>query len=189
MNNKGFAVSAVLYTLLIAFLLFLAAALAMFSSSNSLISNANSDIVNGNPFSAVRVPIARDKLIELPISRRTDQDSWGSGKVVQIKSKYGVKYWPNNFALIYGEDVKKTYYKWEFVSINTNGISFKYINLDGELVNVESNCTIEQPTSCIKQLTFIDGNLEVKYTYQAENNMFLTITDTSTNESILFPLP
>ena len=108
MNNKGFAVSAVLYTLLIAFLLFLAAALAMFSSSNSLISNANSDIVNGNPFSAVRVPIARDKLIELPISRRTDQDSWGSGKVVQIKSKYGVKYWPNNFDLVYNF---KTYYK------------------------------------------------------------------------------
>ena len=57
MNNKGFAVSAVLYTLLIAFLLFLAAALAMFSSSNSLISNANSDIVNGNPFSASIVNI------------------------------------------------------------------------------------------------------------------------------------
>lgn len=172
MNNKGFAVSAVLYTLLIAFLLFLAAALAMFSSSNSLISNANSDIVNGNPFSAVRVPIARDKLIELPISRRTDQDSWGSGKVVQIKSKYGVKYWPNNFDLVYNS---KTYYKWEIISIDTNGISFKYN--DNGTVKDESNK---------ETLEFIDGNLKVIYTKIGNT---LTITDTSTNESILLPLP
>lgn len=176
MNNKGFAVSAVLYTLLIAFLLFLAAALAMFSSSNSLISNANSDIVNGNPFSAVLVPIDRDKLIKLPISGGTDQDSWGSGKVVQVKSKYGVKYWPNNFALVYNS---KTYYKWEIISIDTNVISFKY-NDDG---------TINEVTNNINELIFIDGNLNVKYTYQAANNILLTITDTSTNESILLPLP
>lgn len=176
MNNKGFAVSAVLYTLLIAFLLFLAAALAMFSSSNSLISNANSDIVNGNPFSAERVPIDRDKLIKLPISGGTNKDSWGSGKVAQIKSKYGVKYWPNNFALIYGS---KTYYKWEIISIKKEGISFSY-NDSGTVYTINNN---------VNELIFIDGNLEVKYTYQAENNMFLTITDTSTNESILFPLP
>lgn len=44
LNNKGFTVSAILYALLIGFLLFLLAALAMFSSSNTLISGCNDDI-------------------------------------------------------------------------------------------------------------------------------------------------
>ena len=39
LNNKGFAVSSVLYTLLIAFLIFLGVSLSMLSTSNSLISN------------------------------------------------------------------------------------------------------------------------------------------------------
>ena len=55
LNNKGFAVSTILYTLLIAFLLFLGATLAMFSSSNSIISNANNDLINGTKLSAVQV--------------------------------------------------------------------------------------------------------------------------------------
>ena len=41
LNNKGFAVSSVLYTLLIAFLIFLGVSLSMLSASNSLISNIN----------------------------------------------------------------------------------------------------------------------------------------------------
>lgn len=48
LNNKGFVVSTVLYTLLIAFLLFLGVLLSNFSSSIDIISNANSDLVNGN---------------------------------------------------------------------------------------------------------------------------------------------
>lgn len=44
LNNKGFAVSAVLYGLLICFLMFLLAALAMFSTSNNIFSNANNDL-------------------------------------------------------------------------------------------------------------------------------------------------
>ena len=55
LNNKGFAVSSVLYTLLIAFLLFLGAALAQFSASSSLIGKANDDLVNGTQFEAVQV--------------------------------------------------------------------------------------------------------------------------------------
>ena len=55
LNNKGFAVSTILYTLLIAFLLFLGATLAMFSSSNSIISNANNDLINGTKLSDVQV--------------------------------------------------------------------------------------------------------------------------------------
>ena len=47
MNNKGFAISAVLYTLLIAFLLFLAVTLAVFKSSARTIGNANNDLIDG----------------------------------------------------------------------------------------------------------------------------------------------
>lgn len=46
LNNKGFAVTSVLYTLLIAFLLFLGAALAQFSSSTKILSKANDDLTN-----------------------------------------------------------------------------------------------------------------------------------------------
>ena len=47
LNNKGFAVSAVLYTLLIAFLVFLAVALSELSASSKLLSHANDDLTNG----------------------------------------------------------------------------------------------------------------------------------------------
>ncbi len=46
LNNKGFAVSSVLYTLLIAFLLFLGAALAQFSSSARILSKADDDLTD-----------------------------------------------------------------------------------------------------------------------------------------------
>lgn len=150
MNNKGFAVSAVLYTLLIAFLLFLAAALAMFSSSNSLISNANSDIVNGNPFSAEIKKVTNEDVGSNSYYKKTvkiNESTYGKNAIIQIKSKYGIKYWPNDFS--------------------QDGVG----NWDGEMVlrgGEGFNC----------------GNLKVQYTSNT-----LTITDTSTNESILFPLP
>lgn len=152
MNNKGFAVSAVLYTLLIAFLLFLAAALAMFSSSNSLISNANSDIVNGNPFSAeIKKVTSGDvdsnsyykKMVEI------NGITYGKNTIIQIKSKYGIKYWPNDFS-------KEGVDNWSVKLIISSDTNF--------------DC----------------GNLKVKYTSTSNT---LTITDTSTNESILLPLP
>ena len=45
LNSKGFAISSILYTLLIAFLLFLGVALAQLSSSSSLIGKANDDLI------------------------------------------------------------------------------------------------------------------------------------------------
>lgn len=95
LNNKGFAVSSVLYTLLIAFLLFLGAALAQFSSSSSLIGKANDDIINGTQFEVMQVK---------PVGSCEGAGSWykdASGKifntVVRIKSRYGTKYWPKDF--------------------------------------------------------------------------------------------
>lgn len=78
MNNKGFAVSTVLYTLLIAFLMFLGAALAQFSSSSSLIGKANDDLINGTSLNATLVKGDNTRLIK-------------------VNSRYGTFYWPADF--------------------------------------------------------------------------------------------
>lgn len=49
LNNKGFVVSAVLYTLLIAFLIYLGVTLSTLKSSIDLINHANDDLTNGLP--------------------------------------------------------------------------------------------------------------------------------------------
>ncbi len=95
LNNKGFAVSSVLYTLLIAFLLFLGAALAQFSASSSLIGKANDDLVNGTSFEAMQVK---------PSGACDSGNLWyqesgpkTSNTIIRIKSKYGTMYWPKDF--------------------------------------------------------------------------------------------
>lgn len=95
LNNKGFAVSSVLYTLLIAFLLFLGAALAQFSASSSLIGKANDDLVNGSSFEAMQIKPNGD----CKDGNEWYQDSDGktSNTIVRIKTRYGIKYWPKDF--------------------------------------------------------------------------------------------
>ena len=78
MNNKGFAVSTVLYTLLIAFLMFLGAALAQFSSSSSLIGKANDDLINGTKLNATLV-------------------KGDNSRLIKVNSRYGTFYWPTDF--------------------------------------------------------------------------------------------
>ena len=110
LNNKGFAVSSVLYTLLIAFLLFLGAALAQFSASSSLIGKANDDLVNGTSFEALQVkPNGACKDGNNGNSWYEDSDGKISNTIVRIKSKYGTMYWPKDFK---GSDFRK---------INDNG--------------------------------------------------------------------
>lgn len=89
LNNKGFAVSTVLYTLLIAFLLFLGGALAQFSSSNSLISNVNNDLINGTKFEAVQVK-TKDAC-------ENGKQWYNSNIIVKVRSRYGTFYWPKDF--------------------------------------------------------------------------------------------
>lgn len=89
LNNKGFAVSTVLYTLLIAFLLFLGAMLASFSSSNSLMSNINNDLINGTKFEAVQVK-TNDVC-------KNGVAWYQSNIVVRVRSRYGTFYWPKDF--------------------------------------------------------------------------------------------
>lgn len=98
LNNKGFAVSSVLYTLLIAFLLFLGAALAQFSASSSLIGKANDDLVNGSSFEAMQIkPNGACKDGNNGNSWYKDSDGKISNTIVRIKTRYGTKYWPKDF--------------------------------------------------------------------------------------------
>lgn len=99
LNNKGFAVSSALYTLLIAFLLFLGAALAQFTSSIGLLNKANEDLINGVDFKAQqRNP---NGACTGGIKWYQEKDKDGSIKVsntiVLIKTRYGTKYWPKDF--------------------------------------------------------------------------------------------
>lgn len=78
LNNKGFAISSILYTLLIAFLLFLGVALAELSSSSSLIGKANDDLING-------------------ISLSIDEVKVNGKPTIRVKSRYGIRYWTKDF--------------------------------------------------------------------------------------------
>ena len=106
LNNKGFAVSAVLYTTLIAFLLFLAVVLSMFSSSSDLVRNANTDLINGNKFEAKQVTLTggfNGGKTNCVSTSKTPLESnefywYESPVIVKINSRYGTYYWPKDFS-------------------------------------------------------------------------------------------
>lgn len=85
LNNKGFAVSSILYTLLIAFLIFLGVSLSMLSTSNSLISNINRDLTDNLYVDAY-----------LNISDKSELNS--SLQIVRIRYNKGTIYWPQDFS-------------------------------------------------------------------------------------------
>lgn len=93
LNNKGFAISAILYALLISFLLFLLVALNMFSASTNILNASNDDIVNGKSLYANQV---------IPtVSGAGACSNWfdyGSNNKVKVYSRYGVKYFPRDFS-------------------------------------------------------------------------------------------
>lgn len=70
LNNKGFAVSSVLYTLLIAFLLFLGAALAQFSSSARILSKADDDLTDS--YTELPYNSTKQELYQIRIYYNTD---------------------------------------------------------------------------------------------------------------------
>ena len=92
LNNKGFAISAILYALLISFLLFLLVALNMFSASTNILNASNDDIVNGKSLYANQV---------IPTVSGSTCSNWfdyGSDNKVKVYSRYGVKYFPRDFS-------------------------------------------------------------------------------------------
>lgn len=140
LNNKGFAVSAVLYTTLIAFLLFLAVVLSMFSSSSDLVRNANTDLINGNKFEAKQVRLTStwylinndDKTTKKQTCQATTGTNTGtdyyyyeSPIIVKINSRYGTYYWPKDFITKNSSGVELKPYKNEIYE-NVNGtITYK----------------------------------------------------------------
>lgn len=158
LNNKGFAVSSVLYTLLIAFLLFLGAALAQFSASSSLIGKANDDLVNGSSFEAIQVlpPGACEK------GNKWYQDSDGkiSNTIVRIKTRYGIKYWPKDF--------KKGDRQAE-LGVDGNIEKGDYTSYDGKIT-----------TTVTSQKEVSDANKDSKF--------YLKIIDTVTEKEATYPI-
>lgn len=119
LNNKGFAVSSVLYTLLIAFLLFLGAALAELSASSNLIGRANDDMVNGVSFEAMQVipeggcstdtstGAVTTKWYEKIVKNADGSETKEiSNTIVRLKTRYGTMYWPKDFKNSDGSQTK-----------------------------------------------------------------------------------
>ena len=158
LNNKGFAVSSVLYTLLIAFLMFLGALLAQFSSSINIIGKANNDIINETNFIAEQVRFAEDETHKCGEHYKWYQTYENnklknSGTIVRIKSKYGTMYWPK-----------------DFVAENEPNIK----------IEVDNNQFIESG--------LLNGNIKVDYdpsTYDKDKGFYgkLTFTDIINNKS------
>lgn len=158
LNNKGFAVSSVLYTLLIAFLLFLGAALAQFSASSSLIGKANDDLVNGTSFEAMQVKPSGacengNKWYQYS-DGKTDVKT--SNTIVRIKSKYGTMYWPKDF----------------------KGSNFE-VN-DGNVSAITSISNNGKVTAEVNNDTSREAKLRLKI-YYSDNNVFAKYSDGSSN--------
>lgn len=159
LNNKGFAVSSVLYTLLIAFLLFLGAALAQFSASSSLIGKANDDLVNGTSFEAMQVKPSGacengNKWYQYS-DGKTDVKT--SNTIVRIKSKYGTMYWPKDF----------------------KGSNF-WVNDDGNVSAITSISNNGKVTAEVNNDTSREAKLRLKI-YYSDNNVFAKYSDGSSN--------
>lgn len=104
LNNKGFAVSTILYTLLIAFLMFLGVTLAMFSSSINIIGNANIDLINNTAFRAIQVKdvspgCGSSYQWYQKVDKTNSNTIVTSDTIVRINSRYGTgtMYWPKDF--------------------------------------------------------------------------------------------
>lgn len=82
MNNKGFIVSTILYTILIAFLLFLGVTLSIFSSATSTVGAGTKDLVNSE---------------KLTIKALRPRCGESTEILAVITSKYGEFYWPKDF--------------------------------------------------------------------------------------------
>ena len=151
LNNKGFAVSSVLYTLLIAFLLFLGAALAQLSSSSSLIGKANDDIVNGTRFKDKDNIANGTKFKAIQLREGVcgpDDSAWYErNDIVKIESRYGTVYWPKDFEVQGIDDIE----------IDINGHTIKSGRSDGNKIIVSDHNPDCKYNNCIRKLIFTDS--------------------------------
>jgi len=159
MNNKGFAVSSVLYTLLVAFLMFLGVLLAMINMSNSIILNSNKDLVDDLKLSAMQVkPVDVCSMEESNWNRM-----WLKPKndiIIRINTKSGVKYWPKDFR---GDD------KQIADSAKKDGITVKCID------SIDSS-----NNTCSNMFEILNAHTSINDVSQQN----IEISDISTGESI-----
>ncbi len=137
-NNKGFAISSVLYLLLVAFLMFLMLMLAQFTSSTSIIGKANDDLVNGSKFEAMQIKDSNKRCIKVGNSKQANDIYWyesGNGELlVRIKSRYGTMYWPKDFGLELKQDGGRYFFSGEDFKITRN-IKVECLNSTGGVIS------------------------------------------------------
>ena len=119
LNNKGFAISSVLYLLLVSFLMFLAITLAQFSASSAVIGRANDDLVDGKDLKVDVVDIT---------SMGYDSSNWFTcPTLLRIKSARGTMYWPRDFGVTVDNAGNISNGK-EYKKIQVNCASYKNCN-------------------------------------------------------------
>ena len=103
LNNKGFAVSAILYSLLLVFVLFAIVVISSFDSSIDIVGASNDDIVNGNTFVVYETLIKNHMRNERVLDNdycQSEGDTWyntNCEKKIMIQTKNGTLYWPKDF--------------------------------------------------------------------------------------------
>lgn len=165
LNDKGFAVSTILYALLISFLLFLLVTLKQVSASTNLMNAANDDLVNGGSLFA--------RQVILTSSDGSNCTNWfnqeGKDTLVKVYSRYGIKFWPRDFS-----------------SSITNGkikIQLSSSLQPKDSLGSEISGWYETPIK-LSDLISISAN----YQTNPENVYWLKITDTVTTEVYYLPL-
>ena len=165
LNNKGFAVSTVLYTLLIAFLMFLGAALAMFSSSSSLIGKSTDDLVNGNKLRVdqVKAPDVEGRVCGRDYRWFQNTDGSPFNTIVRINSRYGTMYWPKDFGLLNDNGVINGDYH------DNKNINVKCLNENGEVTSCMGYNLLNIKNERIEKMVKIQPLEEKEYRIEAFN--------------------
>lgn len=178
LNNKGFAISAILYALLISFLLFLLVALNMFSASTNILNASNDDIVNGKSLYA-------NQVIPAGACEQPTNNSWfetGKNTVVKVYSRYGVKYFPRDFSNSTGSTANgklKAYVSWNRGEPKPSKNPFN-------LSNENNGAPVLNPTDPNSNYQNWNGSMNLNSTYYANdgsNVVFLAFYDTATDET------
>lgn len=90
-SNKGFAVSTVLYALLIVFLMFTLVLIASYNASSDILSSATSDLTENNSFTVRQVK---------PADNVCGENGWNwykTNTILQVKAPQGTFYWPKDW--------------------------------------------------------------------------------------------
>lgn len=130
LNNKGLAITTALYSLLVAFLLFLGITLSTFASSANQLGSANSDLIDGKRLTGSQIKLQGNIGSKWYLYQTNNS---GSEKVnntlAVVNSRYGVAYWPKDsdanakYTSTYnlkssGEFLNNTKLKWYFFKEN-----------------------------------------------------------------------